>query len=369
MGLRRALLLWGVGTVLAVLATTTATAGSDVVRDVNGDGRIVIVGTGSSNSDPKSHLPDHPICRGPCPGLPLPIGGRWYTQLADFMPEAWHFVNLAQSGMTARALAGFLPDGPYQVGRALEDYDADVVLIAIGVNDVAIECSDGDCSAAAIAADILALRDLVVAKGRMAFVATVEPLFPRKPGFHPVMPAIIADVDARLRAAVPPDRLLVHDDIVDPDDMTYADRPGYNDGLHPGDRGMRKWACDAATRLGLVADGGADCMPGPTAASLARTIERILALLGRIEPPDDDRTWAVAGLEDARRRLAAAALQANPETVRRELREAHRIVRRLARQVRPGSARALGEDDRSRLRVLLEPLAVDLATLRRQVDH
>jgi lysophospholipase L1-like esterase len=200
----------------AGLLLVTACTPSAGVHDVNGDGRIVVVCLGDSNTDRRWPPPDTP---------------KWCELAAERMPE-WTFINHAVSGATVTRHADPRLWGDTQLDRAVPADAADAVVLAFGTNDV---------RGGRMTADIVAAYEVAVttieATGARAFVALAPPIYPPEPEHA----GALEELNRALRATFAPARLV--------DFHTGMGVKDFEpDGLHPNPGGQRKRA-EAALRV------------------------------------------------------------------------------------------------------------------------
>ena len=200
-----------------MLAVLTAVACGDRrgVRDVNGDGRIVVSCLGDSNTE--THWP-------------RPGTRRWCELASERAPE-WVFTNHAVGGTTMTQPATPSSWAMPQLERALAEDQPDAVVFAFGTNDVRAGRSTEDIVAAYRAAVERTNRARV-----LAFVALAPPIYSPQPDHR----AAIEGLNAALRHAFPPVPIV--------DFWTGMTPADYDpDGLHLNDAGQRKRA-EAALR-------------------------------------------------------------------------------------------------------------------------
>lgn len=123
------------------------------VGDRNGDGRIQLLCIGDSNTDPGRA------------GLP-----KWCELLAAKHPE-W---QVRDGGLSfARAVGDCMFCGHTMLDEGIRQYSPDVVLIALGTNDIVMLRNPAEVAVDAL----LALRDQAVAANADVFVATIPPTY------------------------------------------------------------------------------------------------------------------------------------------------------------------------------------------------
>lgn len=200
---------------LAALALAAACAAPAGVRDVNGDGRVVVACLGDSNTEHR---------------WPPPYTPKW-CELAAAARPAWTFANHAVGGATVTPAARWA--GPQLDAALAADAAPDAVVLAFGTNDVRA----GRPTDAIVAAYRDAVRR-VEASGALAFVALAPPIHPPEPAHADALAAL----NAALRRALPAARLV---DFAR--DMPPARFEA--DGLHPNADGQRVRAAAALRAL------------------------------------------------------------------------------------------------------------------------
>jgi lysophospholipase L1-like esterase len=196
---------------LLLLVFAIACSRPAVVRDVNGDGRVVIACLGDSNTESR---------------WPPPYTPKWCEIAAETMPD-WTFVNHAVGGATVTQRPDDHSFADRQLDGALADAP-DAVVLAFGTNDVRAGRSTPEIVAAYRAAVAR-----VTARGALAFVAGAPPLFPPEPEHAEALAAL----NAALRAEFA-DRLIDFASDMGRDDFEP-------DGVHPNAAGQRKRATAA----------------------------------------------------------------------------------------------------------------------------
>jgi lysophospholipase L1-like esterase len=181
------------------------------VRDVNGDGRVVIACLGDSNTEWR---------------WPPPYTPKWCEMAAETMP-GWTFVNHAVGGATVTKPRDDHSFADRQLDQALADAP-DAVVLAFGTNDVRTGRSTPEVVAAYRAAVAR-----VTAQGALVFVALAPPLFPPEPERADALTAL----NAALRAEFA-DRLIDFASGMGRDDFEP-------DGIHPNAAGQHKRAAAA----------------------------------------------------------------------------------------------------------------------------
>jgi lysophospholipase L1-like esterase len=182
------------------------------VRDMNGDGRIVVACLGDSNTE--THWPT--------PNTP-----KWCEFAAEI--AGWTFTNHAVGGSTVTPPATPRSWVEPQLADALAKDAPDAVILAFGTNDVragrsAAETVDAYRAAAARAE----------AAGALAFVALAPPTYAPEPDHADALAAL----NAALRGAFPAGRIV--------DFTTGMTREDFEaDGLHPNAAGQHKRAAAA----------------------------------------------------------------------------------------------------------------------------
>ncbi|HEV7734858.1 MAG TPA: SGNH/GDSL hydrolase family protein [Candidatus Binatia bacterium] len=202
---------------LALALAVTACGPPAGVRDVDGDGRIVVACLGDSNTE----------TRWPPPHTP-----KWCEFAAERVP-AWTFTNHAVGGATVTRPNDQRSFADAQLDAAGAAAPADAVVLAFGTNDVRSGRSTAD-----IVAAYRAVVARVEATGAIAFVALAPPSYPPEPDHA----AALAALNAALRGAFPPDRLVDFDG-----GMTRLDFEA--DGLHPNAAGQHERAVAALRAL------------------------------------------------------------------------------------------------------------------------
>jgi lysophospholipase L1-like esterase len=187
------------------------------VRDVNGDGRVVVACLGDSNTE--RHWP-------------TPNSRKW-CELAAAEVTDWTFGNYAVGGTTVTPPSdehGWV--GP-QLDAALAEGAPDAVVLAFGTNDVRF----GRSTAEVVDAYRAAVRRVEAARA-LAFVALAPPIFPPEPDHT----AALAELNDALRAAFPAPRLVDFDGGMTRDDFE-------SDGIHPTPAAQHKRAAAALRAL------------------------------------------------------------------------------------------------------------------------
>jgi lysophospholipase L1-like esterase len=190
-----------------------ACGGPRGVRDVNGDGRVVVACLGDSNTE--RHWP-------------TPNSRKWCELAAAGAPD-WTFGNYAVGGTTVTPPIdehGWV--GP-QLDAALAENAPDAVVLAFGTNDVRF----GRATAEVVDAYRAAIRRVEAARA-LAFVALAPPMFAPEPDHG----AALAELNAALRAAFPAPRLIDFDAGMSRDDFEP-------DGIHPTPAAQQKRAAAA----------------------------------------------------------------------------------------------------------------------------
>ena len=188
------------------------------MSDRNGDGRIVVVCVGDSNTDDSQSPPDHKM---------------WCTRFAR--PRKWLVINVARARAGAEPAASF--NGPAQLHRGLAARP-DAVAIALGTNDIQV-----GRTVAQVIGYIDALAKDVSAAGAVPWVATIPPRYGGI--FVPVHETIRQEVNAALRREFPR-TLLEFDTGFDRHDLLP-------DGVHLTDAAQEKRATVAAIAMGAAA--------------------------------------------------------------------------------------------------------------------
>jgi lysophospholipase L1-like esterase len=145
------------------------------LRDVDGDGRLVLVCLGDSNTERM-------------PGAWPP----WCDRLPSLLPAGFRVVNRGQGGATASAVG--LLDAAAPLAHALENDTPDVALLAYGTNDVIA----GATSAEIVAATARHARRLLEA-GVQPLIALAPPLRSADAAEN----AAVVELNAALRAGFP----------------------------------------------------------------------------------------------------------------------------------------------------------------------
>jgi lysophospholipase L1-like esterase len=142
--------MWKSGTMLALYAVLLAACRANV-KDHNGDGVITVLCVGDSNTDTGGKA-DSP---------------KWCEFVAQHHPD-WKFVN----GGVARAKAAgdCLFCGHTLLASALESVNADVVILALGTNDM--QKPSGEAVDA-----LLSLRNRAAQTHADVLIATIPPVF------------------------------------------------------------------------------------------------------------------------------------------------------------------------------------------------
>lgn len=201
---------------LALASVAIACTPASGIRDVNGDGRIVVACLGDSNTDRRWPPPDTP---------------KWCEFLAADV-AGWTLVNRAVSGSTVTRSPARSWVEP-QLDEALATDAPDVVVLAFGTNDVRAGRSTEDI----VAAYRAAVRR-VEATGGLAFVALAPPILPPESDHADALAAL----NAALRRAFPAPRLIDFHAGMTRDDFEA-------DGIHPNAAGQHKRSAAALRAL------------------------------------------------------------------------------------------------------------------------
>jgi lysophospholipase L1-like esterase len=183
------------------------------VRDMNGDGRIVVACLGDSNTE--THWP-------------TPNSPKW-CEFAAAQITGWTFTNHAVGGSTVTRPATPRSWAEPQLEAALAADAPDAVVLAFGTNDVRAGRSTAEIIDAYRAA-----VGRVESSGILAFVALAPPSFPPEPDHADTLAAL----NAALRGTFPASQIIDF----------HAGMTGNDfgpDGLHPNDAGQHKRAAAA----------------------------------------------------------------------------------------------------------------------------
>lgn len=248
---------------LAALPGPARAGDPPICREVWGAGsiRVACVGDSNTQSDWQIARPD---------GFSEEDG--WCERLADGLLES---VNCGWGGATAFPNGWNLPHfhGAGQVEAALADPGVDVLLLALGTNDLAYSILDpdhllaDDLSPEAVADRIQALALAATAGGAAVLVATIPyRLAPTDPAYLPPPPgidALVAELNAELAQRFAPESRV---DFTS--EMTTADF--LSDGLHVNASGMARRAEAArAAVYRLLPEPGRAALPAVLLALLA----------------------------------------------------------------------------------------------------
>jgi len=201
--------------ILLALVLATCQRQSAVV-DRNGDGKVQVLCVGDSNTDPRWGQP------------------KWCELIRARHPE-WSVADQGQ--MYARARGDCILCGSALLGSGIAKTSPDVVLIALGTNDIA---STHDSPEAVVDA-LLTLRAQASAAGVEAFIATVPPVYGDSPEREHVNQQINA-ANALLARELPANRLIDFHSGMEPDDFEA-------DGVHIKPSGQEKRAAAADRAL------------------------------------------------------------------------------------------------------------------------
>jgi lysophospholipase L1-like esterase len=148
-------------------------------RDRNGDGVVKIACVGDSNTDPH-FTPEDP---------------SWCELVAAAHPN-WQFVNRGAVFSTAASPEGCVLCGRYLLNQALTEDHVDLVLIALGTNDLASAWLRADATVNAL----IALRDAAIAANVEAAIAMIPPVINGRVGVTRRINAANALLGARIPA-------------------------------------------------------------------------------------------------------------------------------------------------------------------------
>ncbi len=153
------------------------------LRDVDGDGRMLVVCLGDSNTEHSERFP-----------------ASWCRDLAELLPEGWTVVNRGLGGATATGAS--LRPAREQLEYALDWDRPDVLLAAFGTNDLLAGVASEE-----IVAALVELRRLATEGGAELFVAELPPLRTAGPEGRSFA-AEVAETNELLRRAIPAERRL-----------------------------------------------------------------------------------------------------------------------------------------------------------------
>jgi lysophospholipase L1-like esterase len=186
-----------------------------LLRDRDGDGRIVVSCLGDSNT--------HAVEGGVA---------SWCGRLGERLPsDSWHVINRGLGGATAVMRASTLHAGS-QMNYTLENDFPDAVILAFGTNDLLAEVESAEIVDAYRS---LALR--VYAAGALPFVALTPPIQPAASAFN----VRVRELNGALRAAFDENRIL--------DFWSGFSAEEFEDALHLADLGQARRAEIAAAAL------------------------------------------------------------------------------------------------------------------------
>lgn len=238
--------------------TSDARAAGDLrALDRNGDGRVVIACLGDSNTDSNWQY---------VRPQGFPPGGGWCEQLGSLLDGRATMVNLGMPGSTAAwtelaqaAEKGYYFTGETQLEHAIATHCPDVVLMAFGTNDVLPRY--GYSPEQIVAAHLHLVRRALEA-GILPFVATAPTPLPvpnRNVYSRPV--EVVAELNQRLRRALPPEMILDFEARLTPEDSF--------DDLHMNVEGQRKRALEAKEKL----EAAVAALPVPPPAPLGAAFD------------------------------------------------------------------------------------------------